>query len=167
MIRTEHEYKEAARRFHQDRELLDKQRAQFAEMDFSAEEIGTLMEPLLSFHAQLSDEITWYENVCRGNITPSKRFDEVGRLLIASRIASGKTQKQLAHLLNVSESSVSRDERNEYHGITVERAQRIFEALQVEVSTSVEQFQMPKPHRAAKSAESLELEMASMATHSA
>ena len=76
MIRTEHEYKEAARRFHQDRELLDKQRAQFAEMDFSVEEIGTLMEPLLSFHAHLSDEIARYESVCRGNTTPSKRFDE-------------------------------------------------------------------------------------------
>ena len=45
-------------------------------MDFSAEEIGTLMEPLLSFHAQLSDEIARYENVGRDNITPSKRFDE-------------------------------------------------------------------------------------------
>jgi hypothetical protein len=29
----------------------------------------------------------------------------------------------------VSEAQVSRDERNEYHGVTVDRAQRILEAL--------------------------------------
>jgi hypothetical protein len=39
----------------------------------------------------------------------------------------------------VSESLVSRDERNEYHGITVERAQRILDALNETVTAQVEE----------------------------
>ena len=71
MIHSEQEYKDATRQFQQDREFLDKQRKIFAEMDFSEDETDTLMEPLLTFYAQLSDEIAWYENECRGNITLS------------------------------------------------------------------------------------------------
>jgi transcriptional regulator with XRE-family HTH domain len=36
---------------------------------------------------------------------------------VALRIATGLTQRQLAETLGVHESQVSRDERNEYHGI--------------------------------------------------
>ena len=43
----------------------------------------------------------------------------VGTLLIALRIANGLSQKDLAQKLDVSEAQVSRDERNEYQGITV------------------------------------------------
>ena len=35
-------------------------------------------------------------------------------------------------------TQVSRDERNEYHGVTVERVNRILEAFEVEVATVVE-----------------------------
>lgn len=41
------------------------------------------------------------------------------------------SQKELADRLGVSEAQVSRDERNEYHGITVERVRRILDALGV------------------------------------
>ena len=39
--------------------------------------------------------------------------------------------------MEVSEAQVSRDERNEYRGITVERANRILAALNARVSTEV------------------------------
>jgi transcriptional regulator with XRE-family HTH domain len=48
------------------------------------------------------------------------------------------TQRQLAERLGVHESQVSRDERNEYHGITLERAARILEALHAQVHSRVE-----------------------------
>ena len=50
-------------------------------------------------------------------------------MLIALRIYKGLTQRQLAERLGVSEAAVSRDECNEYHGITLERAQRVLDAL--------------------------------------
>lgn len=92
---------------------------------------------------------------------PRQRFDEIGRLLIASRIASGKSQKQLAQLTGVSEACVSRDERNEYRNVTVARAQRIFDALKVEVSASVDNFQVPDPVRAGHAEERGSLELIS------
>jgi transcriptional regulator with XRE-family HTH domain len=57
--------------------------------------------------------------------------------LISARIAKGLTQRQLAEKLGVNESQVSRDERNEYHGVTLDRAARILEVLGVELRTTV------------------------------
>jgi hypothetical protein len=47
----------------------------------------------------------------------------------------------------VHESQVSRDERNEYHGVTVERASRILDALGVDLHSV---FEAPVPAAAAE-----------------
>lgn len=84
-------------------------------------------------------------NSCDSQAPASGPLSGVARLLIAVRIAGGLSQRELAERLGVHETQVSRDERNEYHGITVERANRILEALGVELRTVVERF--PKaPH---------------------
>jgi DNA-binding XRE family transcriptional regulator len=138
MIRNEAEYQEALRRLQADQDVAARQREVFVKAGFSADEIERGMEPLLSFQAQLAEEIEWYENVRRGKFPVARRLTQLGHLLIALRIASGLTQRELADRLGVSESVVSRDERNEYHGMTVERAQRVLDALQASVSTQVE-----------------------------
>jgi transcriptional regulator with XRE-family HTH domain len=66
-----------------------------------------------------------------------KNFEGLGRLLIALRIYKGLTQSQLAQKLGIDASQISRDERNEYHGITVERASRLLDAMGVELRSSV------------------------------
>ena len=134
MIRTESEYKTALQDYQADREVIERQKAEFREMGFSAEEVATLIEPTLSFQAQLGEEISWYENVRRGTFSPVKRLTEIGTLLIGLRIARGITQEELAKRLGVNQSAVSRDERNEYHGITLERAQKVLDALQATVT---------------------------------
>jgi len=96
------------------------------------------MQPLLSFQAQLVEEIAWFEAVRGRRIPVIRNLTQIGRLLVALRIAQGVTQRELANRLGVNESAVSRDERNEYHGITLERAQKIIEALGVAVATRVE-----------------------------
>lgn len=48
------------------------------------------------------------------------------------------SQRDLAEKLGIDESGVSRDERNEYHGITTERAQRILDALGAKVRVEVD-----------------------------
>ena len=58
--------------------------------------------------------------------------DDIGQWLIGVRISQGLSQKQLAERLNASEQQVSRDERNEYHGITVDRAQQILQTMNVQ-----------------------------------
>jgi transcriptional regulator with XRE-family HTH domain len=57
----------------------------------------------------------------------------------ALRLAHGLTQRELAERLGVSESLVSPDERNEYHGLTVERAQRIRDAFNETVTAQIEE----------------------------
>jgi len=58
---------------------------------------------------------------------------------VALRIALGLTQRELAERLGVHESQVSRDERNEYHAVTVERASRILDALGVDLRSVFEE----------------------------
>jgi DNA-directed RNA polymerase specialized sigma subunit len=138
MIRNENDYNQALRLFKQDGEVTAKQREGLVAAGLTPEEVATAMEPLLTFQEQLTEEITWYENVLRQSFSPARRLTDLGRLLIASRIAIGLNQKELAKLLGVSEAQVSRDERNEYHGITLERAQHILDVLQATVTTTLD-----------------------------
>ncbi len=137
MIRSESEYKEARRRLDRDREVAHQQRAALSEAGLAPTEVERAMQPLLSFQAQLEEEVAWYEQARRGTIPALSRLNDIGRILIAARIASGLSQRELADRLGVKESVVSRDERNEYHGITVDRAQRILDALGTSTKTEV------------------------------
>jgi DNA-directed RNA polymerase specialized sigma subunit len=138
MIRSEAEYKEALRRLDEDRKFAEQQRWELVKEGYTPEEVERGMAPLLSFQAQLEEEVAWYEAVKARNFPVIRRLTQVGRLLIALRIANSLTQRELAERLGVSEAQVSRDERNEYHGITLERAQRILDALEESIATRVE-----------------------------
>jgi DNA-binding XRE family transcriptional regulator len=129
MIRNEKEYQEALRRLAEDDDFIAQQRIALQGLDLGAAEVERALGPALSFHAQLAEEVAWYERVRRRDFEAIGNLSAVGQLLIAARIANGLSQKELADRLGVSEAQVSRDERNEYHGVTVDRAQRILEAL--------------------------------------
>ncbi len=137
MIRTDREYQEAQKRLATDREVMEAQRQRMKELGLSEGEREGAMEPAVSFHQQLQEEVEWYERVKNGDFRPIDYIDEVGQLLIGLRIYVGMSQKELADRLGVSEAQVSRDERNEYHGVTVERAQKVFEALNAGVEIRV------------------------------
>jgi transcriptional regulator with XRE-family HTH domain len=55
----------------------------------------------------------------------------------------GISQRELARRLGEHETQVSRDERNEYFGITLERAAKILDALNVRLRTQVEIEPLP------------------------
>jgi len=55
--------------------------------------------------------------------------EERGKALICLRILKAWTQRQLAEALGISEGVVSRDERNEYHGISLEKYGKVLAAL--------------------------------------
>lgn len=138
MIRNETEYTKAVERIAEEETLLKKQQAELRSMDLTKAEIKRAMDPLRSFHAQLKEEVESYERLCRGEFDEITNFEGIGRLLVALRIAQGMSQRELAEELEVHESAVSRDERNEYHGITIERASRILAAIGAELHTTVE-----------------------------
>ena len=137
MIRSETEYQEAVVRLKDEATRMKEQQKQLKELDLSKEEIKRVMDPVRSFHEQLKEEVESYEKLKRGEFEEVRNFDGIGRLLVALRISQGITQRELADRLGVHESQVSRDERNEYHGITVERAGRILEAVGADTRTAV------------------------------
>jgi plasmid maintenance system antidote protein VapI len=129
MIRSEGEYQVALKRLREDEQADGERRAAISAQGFTPEQVEELMGPWLCFRAGWAEEIQWYEAARRGDLPIVRHLQGLGRLLIALRIYQGLTQRQLAERLGVSEAAVSRDEHNEYHGITVERAQRILDAL--------------------------------------
>lgn len=138
MIRSEQEYQATLRRIAAAQESLDSEAGRLASLYRSKEEIKRALDPMRSFRAQLVEEVESYERLKRGQFEELSNFRGLGRLLIALRIYRGMTQRDLARNLGVDESQVSRDERNEYHGITVERAGKILEVLGAELATHVE-----------------------------
>jgi DNA-directed RNA polymerase specialized sigma subunit len=138
VIRSEKEYREAVERLRQDEEVLALQEEKLEGLGLSEEEVRRALEPMLSFRAQLEEEVEWYEWVRRRDFGIIRDLSAVGTLLIALRIANGLSQRELAEKLGVSEAQVSRDERNEYHGITVDRAQRVLDAMNETLTSRVE-----------------------------
>jgi DNA-directed RNA polymerase specialized sigma subunit len=138
VIRSEKEYREAVERLRQDEEVLALQKEKLEGLGLSEVEVRRALEPMLSFRAQLEEEVEWYERVRRRDFGIIRDLSAVGSLLIALRIANGLSQRELADKLGVSEAQVSRDERNEYHGITVDRAQRVLDAMNETLTSRVE-----------------------------
>ena len=87
---------------------------------------------MLSFQAQLEEEIEIYDRLRRGELPTLYSLSDIGQWLIGVRISQGLSQKELAGRLNVSEQQISRDERNDYHGITVDRAEQILQTMGVQ-----------------------------------
>ena len=85
--------------------------------------------------ARLRAEVRQFDAVRRGDLSDFDTVDLFGRLLIAARLSRGMTQRDLAMRLGVHESQVSRDERHEYAGITLERWRQLCSVLQLDVQT--------------------------------
>ncbi len=144
MIRNENEYKEAVGRLSEEKCRLDEQLARLKESGLGDEEIKRVMDPIRSFHEQLQEEVTGYERLKRGEFDGLENLHGLGSLLVSLRIAQGLSQRELAARLGVHDSQVSRDERNEYHGITLDRAGKILGALKARLITQVESVPLDK-----------------------
>ena len=138
MIRNETEYKEAVARLGAERDRLKEHAVRLKDAGLGADEIKRVVDPMESFHLQLQEEVESYERLRRGEFDDLDNFRGFGHLLIAMRIAQGISQRELAKRLDVHESQISRDERNEYFGITLERAVKILDALNVRLRTKVQ-----------------------------
>jgi ribosome-binding protein aMBF1 (putative translation factor) len=140
MIRTETEYQASRKRVEEQSRLLQEQERQLAAEGLQEAQITRALDPLRTFSAQIAEEVAAYESLKRGEFDELKNLQGLGQMLIGVRIALGLTQRELAERLGVHETQVSRDERSEYFGITVDRASRILEALGVEITTHVKRL---------------------------
>jgi len=108
MITTNAEYKRALERLENDLKTIKKQKEKLIEMDLSEEEIDRALQPLLSFHEQLKEEVEAYERLKRGDFGALYSLNGIGRWLIGFRIAKGWTQTELAKQLGVSQAQVKK-----------------------------------------------------------
>lgn len=145
MIRNETEYQHAVARVDAEKKRLAEHIEAWMKQGFTADQVAKLREPLESFHMQLAEEVQSYERLKRGQFSEFENLHGLGQTLIGLRIARGMTQRELARRMSVDETAVSRDERNEYHGITVDRAKKVLDALGVRLVTRVEVEPMHTP----------------------
>lgn len=138
MIRSETEYQKAIERVKREKELIEKTKTNLKKEGLKSKEIERALNPLLSFTAQLEEEIETYEKVKRGDFEALENFDGLGRSLIALRINKNFSQKELADKLEIAESQISRYEKNEYRGISIERVNEILNALNAKAVTKFE-----------------------------
>jgi DNA-binding XRE family transcriptional regulator len=138
MIRNEAEYQHASARLLEERNRLSEHRARLKDAGLDDDEVKRVIDPIESFHLQLREEVESYERLRRGEFEELVNLRGLGHLLISLRISKGISQRDLAKRLDVHESQISRDERNEYFGITLERAIKILDALNVKLHTKVE-----------------------------
>lgn len=137
MIKTENEYIEAKKRLQDEFHAIEEQKAKLKKSGFNKQQIQLAIDPLTTFALQLQEEVEEYEKLMRGQFDPLESLNGVGHLLVGLRIYKGMKQKELAEKLGIKEPQVSRDERNEYHGASIDKIQKVLEALNVELRSEI------------------------------
>jgi DNA-directed RNA polymerase specialized sigma subunit len=134
MIRTEQEYKKLKAKVEAQEQLLQEQRKKLEEQGFTEQMIQIAIGFAENFHSNDKREVEEYERIMRGEFDPyTCKLGEIGKHLIKLRLWRGLTQSELANRMGVSNSQVSRDERFEYSGASMERIQQVLKALDIEL----------------------------------
>lgn len=137
MIRTDIEYRNSLKKLRESEQVSHQQKEKLIAEGLKPQQIKRAMDPSRVFLDQIKDEIATYERLKEGEVDELHNLHGTGRMLIGIRIASGLSQRELAERLGVHESQVSRDERNEYYGVTVERAARVLDCMQADVRSVI------------------------------
>lgn len=132
MIRNDSEYKRVLQQIEEARAHYHAQKASFQEQGVPADSAELVLQATDTFILGLQEDAQNYDRAKRGELAPLHDLRHIGHWLISARIAKRLSQKELADRLSVSEAQVSRDERNEYSRISVERAQTILDSMGVE-----------------------------------
>jgi ribosome-binding protein aMBF1 (putative translation factor) len=140
MIRTDSEYEGSVGMLAKWDETIKREAARIAAKGYTPEQIEAGIAPKVCFRDGIKSEVESYQRLKRGDFNELNNYASIGQILCAARIACGLSQRQLAEKMGVHETQVSRDERNEYHSITVDRANRILEAMGLALTLRVKKI---------------------------
>ena len=89
-----------------------------------------------SLICELEQEIQNYENLIANgyHCFKDKTLDDLGEILISSRLAQKITQKELGNLVGIDEQQIQRYETNDYESAALPRLQDIADALNIRLS---------------------------------
>jgi ribosome-binding protein aMBF1 (putative translation factor) len=133
MLRTDRELEAMKVQLSRLNELYETQLADLKSKGLSEEQAKDSLSSSLTYAKQCQEEMGLYEKLKKGELPPAEHFSTRGKYFVAARIARGMTQRELAEQLGTKESAVSRDERNEYHGISMEKMDRLAAVLKLKV----------------------------------
>lgn len=137
MIKTESEYRKAVSKVREERQRIETERSRLKKDGVPDDLLSLAIDPLTSFMLQLEEEIQFYERIKRGVFPSLENLGGIGNLLVALRINKCMSQKELANRLGVKESQVSRDEKNEYRGASIEKVNEVLKALSARIVSHV------------------------------
>jgi ribosome-binding protein aMBF1 (putative translation factor) len=129
MIRTKVECKRSLELIRDHQKRIREAHARLEGKGWKPDEIAEALAPMQAVCEEMQEEVAAYTAHRSGDVADLQTLGGVGRALIALRIASGLSQRELADRLEVHVAQVSRDERTEYHGVTMERATRVLDML--------------------------------------
>lgn len=133
MLKTDRELELAKKQLSKLHELHAEQLAELIAKGLGEEEATDLLSSSLTYANQCQEDVELYEKLKRGELPEEESFSSRGRYFVAARIARGMTQRELAEKLETKESGVCRDERNEYHGISMAKMDKICAILRLKV----------------------------------
>ncbi len=123
------EIKDCEKLIAQNRELLER-------IGLSQDQIEKHIQPSVALLRELQAEVTEYNSLTQGN-PPSESIEKIGDMLVKLRIYKQLTQKALAEKIGVDETQVSRDERNHYRGVSLDRLLKVVQALDVHIEVTI------------------------------
>jgi hypothetical protein len=136
-ILTEEQYQRAVGTVRDTEKFHEEQSKKFSEEGLPADQIQRWLDPSQCIIADTKWDVEEYQKAKQGHIPPFDNLLCLGRGLISARIASGLSQKELSEKLGIPEAQLIRDEDNEYHGISLDKAQTILSALGAKIKIEI------------------------------
>jgi len=137
MLRTKSEYSDTKEELGELQERIEERREQLNEQGASDEDIEEELAPMVSYRNDLREEVRTFERMREGDLNSLEDLEDLHHWLIGGRLAKGWSLSDLARELDTSVQQVSRDEKKEYSGISVSRAQRILDKIGIEFQAEV------------------------------
>jgi len=159
MIKSEKERNRAQDELDKTRQLLQQNMQLLKSVGLKKREMSPHVLPTTARIEALEAELKQYDLIMQGKIDQAE-LASLGQLLIAVRLFRRMTQKALSERLDIDETQVSRDEKNEYRGVGFDRLARVCEALGIILDIKPHTAQPAERHRPSIKLDASELVMA-------
>lgn len=137
MIKTQKEYDQALVQYQNNAELIDQTKNELAKEGLDADQIQRALQGICAKNADLKADLDWYQDAINGRFA-KYAFTDAGKLAIAMRIFKKMTQKELAEKIGMTPGNFSRLEANQYFSANKSTFEKVFEALEYQVSLSAQ-----------------------------
>lgn len=143
-IKSEQQYKTMKKRLESLAKQREEKRREMEAEGFKEEHIQIALLCADEMYYSTKHDLEEYEQVLSGNFDKETvPLHQLGSYLIKLRLWKGLNQTELAERLGVSQEQVSKDENRGYQGASMDKINRVLQALEVERITILTSQQYP------------------------